>query len=229
MCWDQSWWPETPPCASVSPSEMCVCRMGRLLCSPWHQKPAQGWKPLLGGCWELVFSDNLAMQSASAAVPLPHLLALHGGSALLAMGLCSLPDPAAHAGQLASNHSSSKMKASSNRYFPLLFPACPALIVLRAGLNNTHLARTPKSALFSWWVHARRGGPSLPGGYRCLHLPPPPVLSVGLGGDFPDPLGPALSIPASLLISGPLCSTERICFCPEQIPGQSQTSEDLSS
>lgn len=128
VCWDQSWWPENPPCAFISPSH--VCRMGSLLCSPRHHKPAQGWRPLLGSCWQLLLSDNLATQSASTAAPLPLLLALHGGSAPLPTGLCSLPNPTAHASQLASNHSSGKMKASSYHCFPLLFPACPALILL---------------------------------------------------------------------------------------------------
>lgn len=63
----------------------------------------------------------------------------------------------------------------------------------------------------------------------CPVLVPSHVLSTGLGGDFPAPLGPALSFPASLLILGPLCSTGRICFCPEPMPGQSHPSGDLSS
>jgi len=166
------------------------------------------------------------MQSASAAAP--RLLTLHGGSAPLPTGLCSLPDPAAHVGQPASNCSSGKMRANSCHYFPFLFPTCPALTLLWTGLNNSCLERNSDSAPSSW-VHAQRGGLSLPGGDCCLHLPPPPVPGVGLGGDFPDPLGPALSIPTSLLISGPLRSTGRICFCPKQIPGQSQASEDSSS
>lgn len=117
------------------------------------------------------------------------------------------------------------------------FPAAPSTTsppkvgdtCLEAGWNNSCLMRSPISAPSRRWVRALCGGPNLPGRYHCLHLPPPPELSVGLGGDFPDSLGPALSILASLHISGPLCSTGRICFCPEQIPRQSQASKDLSS
>lgn len=100
---------------------------------------------------------------------------------------------------------------------------------LEAGWNNSCLTRSPNSAPSRWRVRALCGGPNLPGRYHCLHLPPPAELSMGLGGDFPDSLGTALSILASLHISGLLCSTGRICFYPEQIPRQSQAPKNLSS
>lgn len=118
MCWDQSWWPENPPSAFISPSLQCTgAGWVDIRAAPSTTSLAKVGDPRLeaAGSWFSPIHAKCLHRS-----PLPQPLALRGGSALLPVGLCSLPGPTAHASQLASHHSSGKMKASSYRYFALL-------------------------------------------------------------------------------------------------------------
>lgn len=125
-----------------------------------------------------MLSGSLATPSTSTTAFFPRLLAVLGGSALLPTRLCSLPDPPAHASQLALNHSSGKIKASSYHYFLLLFPACPALILLQ---SNSLLARNPRSCPIQLVVRAWHRGPSQP--------PTPTSAQHGAGRRFSRPPG----------------------------------------
>lgn len=165
-----------------------------LSCSPWHYKPAQGWRLSLRGCWELVVSDDLAKQSYSAAAPLPHLLALYEGSAPLPTSSAPCPAPQPRPASWIQT-SRGEIKARSSRYFPFLFPARPAVSCFRLAWTTPASQEIP-SVPHPAGVCLAQG--SQPAGRTSLPPPPTPTSALrGVGQRFSrlpqsNPLHPCL-------------------------------------
>lgn len=101
----------------------CICAT---FVQPLAQEVCSRLETLTQRLLELVLSDDLAIQSYSAAASLPHSLALREGSAPVPTSSVPCPAPQPRPASWIQT-SQGEIKARSFCYFPFLFPACPAL------------------------------------------------------------------------------------------------------